>query len=116
MLANASLIVGVHSDEITESIVDHALALDRYITSLFNRHQHPLTLTLALTLTRRPFLVVPCCVFSNLLPKTRQDGSPVISTEDFIEYLCEKDPVNIRRESLPFRGRNVVLYKLPTPT
>jgi len=50
LLADAHFVVGLHPDEATEAIVDGAL-----------RH-------------RRPFAVVPCCVFAKLFPNRRQGG------------------------------------------
>ena len=57
------------------------------------------------------FAVVPCCVFANQFPdrKTR-DGELVKTYEDFITYLQEKD-CSIKCASLPFMGRNTVLYR-----
>ena len=92
-LENASALIGMHSDQATEAIVDAALALNK------------------------PFAVVPCCVFKKDNPHRRlvdENGeSRVVSTyQDLINYLQAKDK-NIKRANLPFLGRNVVLYKLP---
>jgi hypothetical protein len=137
-IAAASLLCGMHSDQCTEFIVDHALLL------------------------RKPFAVVPCCIFKDLYPKMlvqappsmlslasstaagedgsqgavaatgdantrsagekrlRADGSAqgdgyaegavLVSTYlQFVEYLQAKHP-RIRSARLPFMGRNVVLY------
>ena len=93
-LQNASALIGMHSDQATEAIVDAGLALNK------------------------PFAVVPCCVFKKENPHRRlvdENGeSRVVSTyQDLINYLQAKDK-NIKRANLPFLGRNVVLYKLPT--
>ena len=82
-----SLLVGMHSDQATEAIIDAALELDV------------------------PFAVVPCCTFPELFPHRRTAlGGPVASYADFIEYLRGKHP-SIRSTFLPFKGRNQVLYK-----
>ena len=47
LLQQASIFVGLHSDQATETIVDYAL------------------------LSGRPFAVVPCCVFPKLFPTRR---------------------------------------------
>lgn len=39
-------------------------------------------------------------------------GRPVTSYEQFCEYLAAKDPGRIRVATLPFEGRNRVLYRL----
>jgi hypothetical protein len=76
-------------DQATEFIIDTALEL------------------------KKPFAVVPCCVFTKLFPDRRTpEGGEVRSYDDLVVYLQHKDP-GIRREYLPYLcGRNVVLYKL----
>lgn len=83
----ASVVVGMHPDQATEAIVDLAL-----------RH-------------RKPFAVVPCCVFwrSNLGRTNPEGGGTVKSWEQFCDYLASKSQA-IRRERLPMRGRNEVLF------
>ena len=61
VLRSAQLIVGYHADEATEAVVDLALAL------------------------RKPFVIVPCCVFPKLFPGRRLHGKPVSSYADFLE-------------------------------
>lgn len=39
-------------------------------------------------------------------------GRPVTSYDQFCEYLAAKDPGRIRVATLPFEGRNRVLYRL----
>ncbi len=94
LLRNSSLLVGMHSDQATESIVDEAL-----------RH-------------KKPFAVVPCCVFPSMFPgryitsdedHEGKKQKPVISYDDFVQYLESKHD-KIRKENLCFFGRNVVLY------
>eukprot|EP00088_Acartia_fossae_P050720 TRINITY_DN5684_c0_g1_i1.p1 TRINITY_DN5684_c0_g1~~TRINITY_DN5684_c0_g1_i1.p1 ORF type:complete len:372 (+),score=65.54 TRINITY_DN5684_c0_g1_i1:818-1933(+) len=85
------LIIGMHPDEATEVIVDTGL-----------HHAIPVSL-------------VPCCVFSANFPHRRlANGDVPRSLPQFIEYLKEKS-VLIQHQSLPFVGRNTVLYTLPLP-
>ena len=85
---NASLLIGLHSDGATEAIVDAALEY------------------------RKPFVVVPCCVFPNLFPqrqvvmKEGEDSIPVRTHEHFCQFLLDKHP-DFRMETLPFAGRNI---------
>lgn len=90
MVQNASLLVGMHADGATEAIVDAALRL------------------------KKPFVVVPCCVFPRLFSKRtiqQQDGSTVqVRThEQFCQYLLQKDS-RFMGEVLPFEGRNVAIW------
>jgi len=99
LLSSPSMMIGMHPDQATESLVDYAL-----------KHEVP-------------FAVVPCCVFMRELGGHRtvkmlrevdneqlEDDEPrvVASYEEFLDYLQEKDP-RIQRHFLPFRGRNCVL-------
>jgi len=89
LLSRATLLVGMHPDIVTESIVDSALSFGI------------------------PFAVVPCCVFSHCFPnRVTKSGELVRSYEDFIEYLRSKDS-SIQTATLPFEGRNIVLYRVP---
>jgi hypothetical protein len=85
----ASVIMGLHADGATEAIVDAAL-------------NH-----------RKPFVVVPCCVFPNLFTarQVEENGKmvPVRSHEQFCRYLASKDP-RFKIEELPFEGRNVAIW------
>ncbi|KAL4437804.1 hypothetical protein ABPG77_005716 [Micractinium sp. CCAP 211/92] len=83
-----SLVCGMHPDGATEFIVDLALALGK------------------------PFAVVPCCVYAAAMP--RQAGGTTSRYEQFLAYLAAKDPAGrIQVATLPFEGRNKVLYRLP---
>lgn len=86
VLRASSAFVGMHPDEATEWIVDTALR------------------------ERRPFAVVPCCVFADLFARRTADGRSVTTYEAFLAYLLAKDP-SIQRDWLPFEGRNCVLYR-----
>ena len=86
LLADVSVLVGLHPDQPTEDILDVALQL------------------------QKPLAIVPCCVFPCLFPqRTLPCGSSVQSYDQFLEYLLAKDP-RLRRCELPFEGRNVVIY------
>jgi len=88
-LRNASAVVGMHPDQATGAIVDLALALNV------------------------PFAVVPCCVYHKLFPERRlRDGGEVNDYDALIQYLVEKDPDNIKVETLDFEGKNKVVYSL----
>lgn len=70
------------------------------------------------------FAIVPCCVFPDQFPSRcmiskekpmNNDGKPnlvsVRSYDDFLQYLMAKDDA-IKRATLPFEGKNIVLYKI----
>lgn len=86
---NAQLLVGMHADGATEAIVDIALQY------------------------KKPFVVVPCCVFPNFFPhrKIVKDGvsRQVRSYEDFCDYLVQKD-ARFNQSVLPFEGRNIAIW------
>lgn len=105
-IRDATILIGLHADGATEAIVDTAL------------------------LFRKPFCVVPCCVFPNFnshrfLRETSLSSSatlndtdsvrggdrliPVRSYEQFCQYLYEKHP-RFQRSILPFEGRNVAIW------
>ena len=88
LLMGPSIVVGLHPDQATEPILDHAIALGK------------------------PFAVIPCCVYADEFPKRHLRASPadrVTSYEDFIKYLCEKHP-KISQSTLPFEGKNILLW------
>ena len=86
----AKLVLGMHPDEVTETIVDAALA------------------------ARTPFAVVPCCVFSRLFPHRRLPSGQFVTTHaQLCEYLRAKDPEHIRITTLPFAGKSTVVYWTP---
>jgi hypothetical protein len=87
-IATCSAIVALHPDEATDAIVDMAVKL------------------------RKPFVVVPCCVFHRFFPNRRKPNDPtepVSSYQDLVEYLMAKDP-SIQKAVLPFQGSNVILW------
>ena len=59
---------------------------------------------------RKPFALVPCCVYSESFPRRRlPDGRLVRSYEDLVQYVLAKDP-GVQVKELPFEGRNKVLW------
>mmetsp|Transcript_12055 Transcript_12055/g.14950 ORF Transcript_12055/g.14950 Transcript_12055/m.14950 type:complete len:317 (-) Transcript_12055:1066-2016(-) len=100
---HASLLIGMHADGATEAIVDIAM---RY---------------------RKPFVIVPCCVFPNFfqyrfIPRSGSNDDstndaqgqvknmvPVRSHEQFCRYLVLKDS-HFKTATLPFEGRNTAIY------
>jgi len=84
------LVIGMHPDEATECILDVGL------------------------LNNLPVSFVPCCVFSSQFPDRRlKSGEKPTSLPEFIQYLREKSS-KIQVESLPFVGRNLVLFTMPS--
>lgn len=94
LLAGVSLFVGLHADQATIPIVDAALKAGK------------------------TFAVVPCCVFSHdNRSRTLKSGELVTTTEQQIQYICEKDTQGrgeIKTAYLDFEGKNVVVYWIPT--
>jgi hypothetical protein len=93
-IQTCTAIIGMHADSATECIVNVAL-----------RHQIP-------------FVVIPCCVFPNFFQQRvllETDGSgttaevPVLSYEQFCEYLLRKDS-RFQKDVLPFDGRNIAIW------
>lgn len=90
LIQNTALLVGMHADQATEPIVDTALKLGK------------------------AFAVVPCCVFGHENRHRRlSNGQPVATTQDLIQYLCEKDE-RIQKSYLGFEGKNVVVHWRPS--
>ena len=91
-LVNASVWVGLHPDQALGDMVDLALAL------------------------QKPFAVVPCCVYSRQYQSRKiGKGRPVKSYDDLVEWVRQKDK-RIRVSSLPFEGKNTVLFWDPAWT
>lgn len=86
LIQGCSLVAALHPDQAAEYAVRLALAL------------------------RKPFAVVPCCVYSAEFPRRRLDsGALVRSYEDLLQYLQALDP-RIQREELDFEGKRTVIY------
>jgi hypothetical protein len=89
VLASSSAVVGMHPDGATEAIIDYGLA------------------------TGKIFACVPCCVYSNFFPSRRDaHGRKVTRYDAFIDYLVAKAPGRIGVATLPFEGKNRVVYSL----
>jgi hypothetical protein len=98
LLAQASIVVGLHPDQAAGEIVEFALA------------------------RRLPFAVVPCCVYKREFPQRHlvdaESGANLRSVSnyaDLCEWLKAKHP-GIRVGKLDFEGKNTVLYMLPEDT
>lgn len=94
LLERCSALVGIHSDEATEWIIDTAIARNK------------------------PFCVVPCCVFPSLFPDRvhPETAAPVVSHQDFVDYLCAKryeSGAAVFHANLPFAGRNQCIWGIP---
>lgn len=86
LVRNSSCLVGLHPDECTEDILDAAL-----------QHQ-------------KSVAIVPCCVFPTFFPTRRlRCGKAARTYDEFLRYLLEKDD-RLSRETLPFEGKNQVIY------
>eukprot|EP00927_Polykrikos_kofoidii_P030698 TRINITY_DN26421_c0_g1_i1.p1 TRINITY_DN26421_c0_g1~~TRINITY_DN26421_c0_g1_i1.p1 ORF type:complete len:424 (-),score=66.52 TRINITY_DN26421_c0_g1_i1:35-1306(-) len=86
LLRSCSIVAALHPDQAAEHAVSLALAL------------------------RKPFAVVPCCVYSSEFPRRRlANGSWVRTYEDLLEYLQGMSP-GIRRAELGFEGKRSVLF------
>ena len=96
VLSGCSVVVGLHPDQATDAAVDFALAHGK------------------------PFAVVPCCTYARDFPHRRlppgpgrpKGGGPVTTHAHLVEYLLAKAPWVIKSETLPFEGKNVVVYSL----
>ena len=89
ILADCSIVVGLHPDQATGDIVEYALGANK------------------------PFAIVPCCTFHHHFNHRRlPSGRPVKSYQDLVEWLLAKDP-RIKTDTLPsVGGRNLVLHFL----
>lgn len=79
--------IALHPDETTESIVDFCVS------------------------QQKPFVVVPCCVFSRLFSQRMWKGKLVTNYWDFIDYLKAKHP-SIQMTKLDFVGANNALWSV----
>eukprot|EP01118_Nematostelium_gracile_P016129 TRINITY_DN6611_c0_g1_i1.p1 TRINITY_DN6611_c0_g1~~TRINITY_DN6611_c0_g1_i1.p1 ORF type:complete len:341 (-),score=75.38 TRINITY_DN6611_c0_g1_i1:42-1064(-) len=87
LVENSSILIGMHPDQATEAIMDAALQF------------------------KKPFAIVPCCVFNRLFPERRsKDGKQVVLYSEFVQYLQDKEE-GINVDFLVFRGRNKVIYR-----
>ncbi|KAK9908082.1 hypothetical protein WJX75_002561 [Coccomyxa subellipsoidea] len=87
-LQAASLVVGLHPDQATDSIVKFAV-------------EH-----------KKAFAVVPCCVFPRLFKHRRLKGSvPVIVHAELVEYLRQLGGQSSQVDHLEFEGMNQVVFR-----
>jgi hypothetical protein len=88
LLTRCGAIVALHPDEATDDIVDTAVK------------------------QKKPFVVIPCCVFARLFPNRRNPNnkdSTVSTYEDLLVFLAAKHK-DIKRTELPFEGANIALW------
>ena len=86
ILACCSCVVGLHPDGASDAIVDFALEYNK------------------------PFAILPCCTFSKQIRRHFDDGRPVRTYDDHLDWLQAKDK-GIKRLELGFVGRNIVLFR-----
>ncbi len=89
MVKEASTVVGMHADQATEAIVKYAIENGKALA------------------------VVPCCVYSSepqFRTRVNADGSRVKTYEQLVNYY--KRQYGLLVETLPFEGKNKVLYSL----
>ena len=87
LIDDCSCLVGLHPDQITQDILDVALAYHKNVA------------------------IVPCCVFPTFFPmRLLCDGTPVVTHAQFCQYLLEQDE-SLQQAMLPFQGRNIVIYR-----
>ena len=86
LIGTASALIALHPDEATCLVIDAAV-----------KH-------------RKPFIIVPCCVFARVFPDRRTaDGRAVNNYQDLLLFCREKDE-SIRQTQLSFDGKNVALW------
>ncbi|OZJ04349.1 hypothetical protein BZG36_02366 [Bifiguratus adelaidae] len=96
-LRTCSVMIGLHPDQATDAILDHAL------------------------INNKSFAIVPCCVFKREIQREWiVDGirKEVSTYQDLIQYLCAKTLSvphrHVKLEWLDFQGRNCVLLSEAT--
>ena len=103
VLQDCSIVIGLHPDGATDAIVDFALHMGK------------------------PFAILPCCVYRKTFTHRRTpNGEQVRDYDDLLSYLEAKGGSEsgagssgsggvIRRATLDFEGRNVVLFCTDPP-
>jgi hypothetical protein len=87
-VTDAGVLLAMHPDQATGAVLEAALAL------------------------HKPFALVPCCVFSRQFPwRCTPEGATVTTYEQLCDWIQAQDS-GIQRATLPFHGRNVVLYRV----
>ena len=88
LFKDCSIIVGMHPDQATEPIIDFAIQF------------------------KKPFAVVPCCVFPDLFKHRRdRQGKPVTQRASLVEYIADKTGGEV--EYLDIEGANQVVFGTP---
>jgi hypothetical protein len=88
VVRRAAVLVAMHPDQATDLVIETALRL------------------------RKPFAVVPCCVFADLNPhRLTKDGARVRTYDEMIAYYLGRNK-DIRTARLAFEGRRQVLYRV----
>lgn len=89
LFKDCSVIVGMHPDQATEPIIDFAIEF------------------------KKPFAVVPCCVFPDLFKHRRdRQGKLVTQRASLVEYIADKTGGEV--EYLDIEGANQVVFGTPT--
>ena len=86
---NSSLLIGMHPDEATDAILEYACYY------------------------QKPLAIVPCCVYAEVFTHRKIADKPVLTYENLLNYLQFYPHNPLQRISLPFSGRNIVLYNSP---
>ncbi len=86
LLGQVALVVALHADQATEAAL--RFAVERGVS----------------------YAVVPCCVFPGEFRERRFEGRGVKKYSTFLRYLRTLDP-RMCVSQLPFRGRNLCLYR-----
>lgn len=113
-LGTTSLVVGMHPDMVRNLFnespcFNFAAGNNDLLVVCFKATESIVDVALRLGIS---FAVVPCCVFANKFPNRRTRRGELVKTyEEFISYLQEKD-ISIQQATLPFMGRNIVLYRV----
>ena len=84
LVAECSLIVGMHPDEATHPLVDCAISYSK------------------------PAVVVPCCVYSRLFPERLIDETVVTTYGKLLKYIITRSDKSTCHE-LPFEGRRIAI-------
>lgn len=88
VLGNCRVIVGLHPDQATGGVLELAGVLGR------------------------PFAVVPCCTFADDFPeRTLEDGRPVRTYDDLVQWLQVQGGPSAKKDFLQFVGKNLVVYR-----
>lgn len=92
-IEQCGLVVAMHPDAATVSVLETAIQL------------------------KKPFAIVPCCVFSyKFQDRLTPEGKVVSTYEELLDYLnataiaMSQGHCTLKRAQLPFEGRNIVLY------